>query len=95
MPLTFGRESLQATSKTQGDFNLQNRFSMEIDGASVTGGGPHKIEGIEIIVLTLTLTHEQSRELFHHIGKWVERFDFTRHALKVMAARANFGFRTF
>ena len=46
MPLTFSRESLQATSKTQGDFNLQNRFSIEIDGVSVTGG-PHTIDGIE------------------------------------------------
>ena len=107
MPLTFSRESLQATSKTQGDFNLQNRFSMEIDGVSV--GGPHTIEGIEDgsltktyqegettrkpVVLRMALTPEQSRVVFHHIGKWVQEFAFTRHALKVLAARARFGFR--
>ena len=115
MPLTYGRESLQTTSKTQGDFNLQNRFSLEIDGASVTGG-PQNFGGIESdsdvqeyksgettsttrhrpgtkprhrpVVLRLALTPEQSREVFHHIGKWVEEFAFTRHALKVLAARA-------
>jgi hypothetical protein len=43
--LTFGREKLKGTSKTQGDFNLQNRFSLEIDGVAV--GGTHTIEGIE------------------------------------------------
>ena len=112
MPLTFGRESLQATSRTQGDFNLQNRFSLEIDGVSVTGG-PHTIEGIEDesgrtevssgettsrtrtrprpVVLRMALTPKQSREVFHHIGKWVEEFSFTRHALKVLAARSRFG----
>jgi Immunoglobulin domain len=36
--LTFGREKLKGTSKTQGDFNLQNRFSLEIDGVSVGPG---------------------------------------------------------
>jgi len=43
--LTFGREKLKSTSKAQGDFNLQNRFSLEIDGVAV--GGTHTIEGIE------------------------------------------------
>jgi hypothetical protein len=32
--LTFGRERLKGTSKTQGDFNLQNRFSLLIDGVT-------------------------------------------------------------
>ena len=44
-PLTYGREKLKSTSKQQGDFNLQNRFSLEIDGVAV--GGIHTIEGIE------------------------------------------------
>ena len=43
--LTFGREKLKGTSKTQGDFNLQNRFSLEIDGVAVAG--VHTIEGID------------------------------------------------
>ena len=43
--LTFGREKLKGTSKTMGDFNLSNRFSLEIDGVSVAG--VHTIEGIE------------------------------------------------
>ena len=34
--LTFGREKLKGTSKTTGDFNLQNRFSLDIDGLSHT-----------------------------------------------------------
>jgi phage tail-like protein len=45
MALAFGREKLKGTSKTQGDFNLQNRFSLEIDGVNVAG--VHTIEGIE------------------------------------------------
>ena len=45
MALTFGREKLKGTSKTQGDFNLQNRFSLEIDGVGVNG--VHTVEGIE------------------------------------------------
>jgi phage tail-like protein len=43
--LTFGREKLKGTSKTMGDFNLSNRFNLEIDGISVAG--VHTIEGIE------------------------------------------------
>ncbi len=35
--VTFGREKLKGTTKTQGDFNLAHRFSMEIDGVSVAG----------------------------------------------------------
>jgi len=36
------------TSKTTGDFNLPNRFSVEIDGVSV--GGVHAIEGLDALV---------------------------------------------
>jgi phage tail-like protein len=43
--MTFGREKLKGTSKTMGDFNLSNRFSLEIDGVNVAG--VHTIEGIE------------------------------------------------
>lgn len=37
--------NLKTTTKTQGDFNLGNRFSFEIDGVVVAG--VHKIEGLE------------------------------------------------
>jgi phage tail-like protein len=37
-----------ATSKTTGDFNLPNRFSVEIDGVSVAG--VHTIEGLDALV---------------------------------------------
>jgi phage tail-like protein len=43
--VTFGRDKLKGTTKTQGDFNLANRFSVEIDGVMV--GGVHSIEGLE------------------------------------------------
>jgi len=42
--LTFGREKLMGTSKTQGDFNLSNRFRVEINGISVPG--MHTVEGL-------------------------------------------------
>jgi phage tail-like protein len=45
MAVTFGREKLKATTKTQGDFNLSNRFSFEIDGVIVAG--VHTIDGLE------------------------------------------------
>jgi phage tail-like protein len=45
MPVTFGRDKLKTTTKTQGDFNLSNRFSFEIDGVLVAG--VHSVEGIE------------------------------------------------
>jgi phage tail-like protein len=45
MAVTFGRDKLKGTAKTMGDFNLGNRFSVEIDGVSVAG--VHTIEGIE------------------------------------------------
>ena len=43
--ITFGREKLKATTKTQGDFNLSNRFSFELDGVLVAG--VHTIDGLE------------------------------------------------
>ena len=52
-PLTYGREKLKSTSKQQGDFNLQNRFSLEIDGVAV--GGTHTIEGVESSYETRTV----------------------------------------
>lgn len=45
MAVTYGREKLKGTTKTQGDFNLSNRFSFEIDGVLVAG--VHSVEGIE------------------------------------------------
>jgi len=45
MGLSYAREKLKGTSKTTGDFNLSNRFSLEIDGVMVAG--VHSIEGIE------------------------------------------------
>lgn len=45
MAVTFGREKLKATTKTQGDFNLSNRFSFEIEGVIVAG--VHTIDGLE------------------------------------------------
>src|SRR5438876_7599229 len=41
----FTRDALKGTTKTQGDFNLAHRFSIEIDGVAV--GGVHKIEGLD------------------------------------------------
>ena len=43
--VTFGREKLKGTTKTQGDFNLSNRFSLEIDGVMVAG--VNTVEGFE------------------------------------------------
>jgi phage tail-like protein len=45
MAVTYGRDKLTGTTKTQGDFNLANRFNLEIDGVQV--GGVHSIEGFE------------------------------------------------
>ena len=41
----FAREKLKATTKTQGDFNLANRFTIEIDG--IEANGINSVEGIE------------------------------------------------
>src|SRR5438132_13569644 len=43
--VTFGREKLKGTTKTQGDFNLSNRFSLEIDGVMVAG--VNTVDGFE------------------------------------------------
>jgi phage tail-like protein len=45
MAVTFTRESLKAKTKTQGDFNLANRFSLEIAGVIVAG--VHAVDGFE------------------------------------------------
>jgi len=45
VPVTFERAKLKGSTKTQGDFNLANRFSFEIDGVIVAG--VHSIEGFE------------------------------------------------
>jgi len=45
MAITFDRNKLTGTTKTQGDFTMQSRFSLEIDGVLV--GGIHSVEGIE------------------------------------------------
>jgi phage tail-like protein len=45
MAVTFGRDKLKGTTKTQGDFNLANYFSVEIDGVIVAG--VHSVEGFE------------------------------------------------
>ena len=50
--LTFGREKLMSTSKTQGDFNLGNRFSVEINGISLPG--MHTAEGLSASTDTIT-----------------------------------------
>ena len=45
MAVTFSRDKLKGTTKTQGDFNLAHRFALEIDG--VLTNGVHKIEGLD------------------------------------------------
>src|SRR5437588_5143583 len=45
MVVKWTRESLKGTTKTQGDFNLAHKFTVEIDGVMV--GGVHTIEGLE------------------------------------------------
>jgi phage tail-like protein len=45
MAVKWTRESLKGSTKTQGDFNLAHRFTMEIDGVAI--GGVHTIEGLE------------------------------------------------
>lgn len=46
--VTFGREKLKGTTKTQGDFNLAHRFTVEIDGVAV--GGIAKVQGLEAAI---------------------------------------------
>jgi phage tail-like protein len=46
MPITkWTRDSLKGSTKTQGDFNLTHRFTVEIDGVAI--GGVNNIEGLE------------------------------------------------
>jgi len=46
MAITYNRDKLKGSTKTQCDFNVAHNFSLEID--SVITGGIHKIEGIEV-----------------------------------------------
>jgi phage tail-like protein len=50
--VTYGREKLKTTTKTQGDFNLSNHFSVEINGISVTG--VHTARGYKASTDTIT-----------------------------------------
>ena len=43
--VSFGRDALKGTTKTQGDFNLSHKFTVEIDGVVI--GGIHEIDGLE------------------------------------------------
>ncbi len=45
MAVKWTRDSLKGSTKTQGDFNLAHRFTVEIDGVAI--GGVHTIEGLE------------------------------------------------
>jgi len=45
MPIAWPREKLKGPTKTQGDFNLAHKFSVEIDGSIV--GGITKVEGLK------------------------------------------------
>lgn len=45
MAVSWTREKLKGSTKTQGDFNLASRFTLEIDGVVV--GGVNTIEGLE------------------------------------------------
>jgi phage tail-like protein len=45
MAVKFTRDTLRAPTKTQGDFNLAHRFTVEIDGVSI--GGVHSVEGLQ------------------------------------------------
>jgi len=45
MPVKWDRKTLQGSTKTQGDFNLAHRFTVEIDGVNI--GGVVSVEGLE------------------------------------------------
>lgn len=45
MGVKFSRDALKGTTKTQGDFNLASKFTLEIDGVLV--GGVHQVDGLE------------------------------------------------
>ena len=63
MVVKWTRESLKGSTKTQGDFNLAHRFTVEIDGVAV--GGVHTIEGLE---------HEHEVVEYHDGDEGVTRF---------------------
>lgn len=54
--LTSGREKLEGTSQTQGDFSLQNRFSLQIDGVThtVISGGINAVVAGSSVTITAT-----------------------------------------
>ena len=56
-------DSLKGSTKTQGDFNLAHRFTIEIDGVAI--GGVHTIEGLE---------HEHEVVEYHDGDEGVTRF---------------------
>lgn len=43
--VSLRRDKLKGTTKTQGDFNLSNRVSLEVEGVAIQG--VHTIEGLE------------------------------------------------
>jgi len=45
MAVKWTRDTLKGPTKTQGDFNLASRFTIEIDGVML--GGVHTVDGIE------------------------------------------------
>ena len=45
MTVKFGRNELKGPTKTQGDFNLANKFTVELDGLLV--GGINRVDGLE------------------------------------------------
>jgi len=63
MPVKWDRKTLQGSTKTQGDFNLAHRFTIEIDGVAI--GGVHTIEGLE---------HEHEVVEYHDGDEGVTRF---------------------
>lgn len=55
--LTSGREKLQGTTQTQGDFNLQNRFSLQINGMThtvISGGVNALLAGSSVTITAAT-----------------------------------------
>ncbi len=60
--VTYGRDKLKGTTKTQGDFNLANRFTVEIDGVVVPG--VTSIQGVQQalkMILTRPPNHNPER----------------------------------
>jgi phage tail-like protein len=63
MAVKWDRKTLKGSTKTQGDFNLAHRFTIEIDGVAI--GGVHTIEGLE---------HEHEVVEYHDGDEGVTRF---------------------